>query len=230
FVSDQDRVRIARHYTRIREITATIPSDLRAVSLNTFLVPMFQTALEHTRAGEDPVAENRTLFQALAVYLNEEDISQLIGAELAANLPMPKLIEVRLQRRHDLAQHLVAIAVITAAAGADIASMLSTTKEAYDARYRSGFSFSDLTANSVGVALASLATRDAATATIIQERMSKVVEESDYMPQVGNNRDGISETDFVAIYRDRSSPEYQQRLAEIQSLIESRPLFSGLRL
>ncbi len=228
FISEEDRVRIARHYTRIAEIAATIPIDLRAVSLNTFLVPMFQTALEHTQAGEDPVAENRTLFQALAVYVNEEDIARLVGTELAAGLPQPKLIEVRLQRRHDLAAHLVSIAVITTAAGADIASMLSTTKEAYDARYRSGFSFSDLTANSVGVALASLATRDAASATIIQQRMSVVTEESDYMPVVGNNRDGISETDFAAIYRDRNSPEYQQRLAEIESLIQSRPLFAGL--
>ena len=76
--------------------------------------------------------------------------------------------------------------------------------------------------------MASLATRDAATAAEIQQRMSSVNEESDYMPGVGNNRDGISESDFAAIYRDRTSPEYQQRLAEIQQLIESRPLFSGL--
>ena len=49
------------------------------------------------------------------------------------------------------------------------------------------------------------------------------------MPEVGNNRDGISETDFNAIYIDRNSTEYNQRLEEIQSLIDARPLFQGLQ-
>jgi len=48
------------------------------------------------------------------------------------------------------------------------------------------------------------------------------------MPEGGNNRDGLSETDFNAIYTDRNSAEYQARLAEIQMLIEMRPLFYGL--
>jgi hypothetical protein len=139
-----------------------------------------------------------------------------------------KYIEVRLQRRQDLAQHLVSIAAITASTGADFAQLLSTTKEAYDARYRSGFSFSDLTANTVGVYLASYSTKDPATAIEMQKRLATLQTESDYMPEVGNNRDGISESDFAAIYSDRNSQEYQQRLADIQALIETRVLFQGL--
>jgi hypothetical protein len=133
-----------------------------------------------------------------------------------------------LQRRQDLAQHLVSIAAITASAGADLAQMLSTTKEAYDARYRSGFSFSDLTANSVGLAMAQLSTRDESTARAMQERLANLGSESDYMPEVGNNRDGLSESAFNAMYTDSSSPEYQRRLAEIQTLINNKPLFAGL--
>ncbi|GIT21756.1 MAG: hypothetical protein CM1200mP40_14380 [Gammaproteobacteria bacterium] len=63
----------------------------------------------------------------------------------------------------------------------------------------------------------------------MQRRLSKILIESDYMPEVGNNRDGISETDFNAIYIDRNSTEYNQRLEEIQSLIDARPLFQGLQ-
>ena len=48
------------------------------------------------------------------------------------------------------------------------------------------------------------------------------------MPEVGNNRDGLSETDFNAMYTDRNSPQYQSRLAEIQALIDGRPLFTSL--
>ncbi len=229
FISEKDQQLIAAHYLRIADVASTIPADLRAVSLNTFLIPMFATAHDNVVAGSDPVAENRTLFQALAVYVNDEDIAQLIGAEKAALLTPPRKIEVRLQRRQDLAQHLVSIAAITASAGADIAEMLSTTKEAYDARYRSGFSFSDLTANTVGVLIARLATQDRSTALLIQERLAQLTSEAEYMPTVGSNGDGLSETDFNAQYQDRSSQEYQRRVAEIETMVAEKPLFQGLQ-
>ncbi|MEC7767275.1 MAG: hypothetical protein VYD92_10140 [Pseudomonadota bacterium] len=228
FISDRDRQRIIEHYRLISEIATTIPLNRRAVSLNTFLVPLFAAAYEKSENGSDPIAENRTLFQTLAIYINNEDISQLLGETLAEQIQPAKYVEVRLQRRQDLAQHLVSIAAITSSAGADFAQLLSTIKEAYDARYRSGFSFSDLTANTVGVSLASLSTRDHATAIEMQVRFAALQAESDYMPEVGNNRDGISESDFTAIYSDRNSHEYQQRLTNIQALIEARPLFQGL--
>ena len=228
FISDEDQQRIMEHYRLISEIAATIPANLRAVSLNTFLVPMFTAANEKSKSGSDPIAENRTLFQTLAIYVNHEDISQLLGETLAKEMQPAKYIEVRLQRRQDLAQHLVSIAAITASTGADFAQLLSTTKEAYDARYRSGFSFSDLTANTVGVYLASYSTQDPATAIEMQKRLATLQTESDYMPEVGDNRDGISESDFAAIYSDRNSPEYQRRLADIQALIKTRALFQGL--
>ena len=228
FISDEDQQRIMEHYRLISEIAAAIPANLRAVSLNTFLVPMFTAANEKSKSGSDPIAENRTLFQTLAIYVNHEDISQLLGETLAKEMQPAKYIEVRLQRRQDLAQHLISIAAITASTGADFAQLLSTTKEAYDARYRSGFSFSDLTANTVGVYLASYSTKDPATAIEMQKRLSTLQTESDYMPEVGDNRDGISESDFAAIYSDRNSPEYQRRLADIQALIKTRALFQGL--
>lgn len=228
FITDEDRERIIDYYEVIRNIAAAVPNDIRAVSINAFLVPMFALAEEKSQAGSDPIAENRTAFQTLALYLNQEPIDQLIGSAAAAEIELAPFIEARLHRRQDLAQHLISIAAISASAGADLAQMLSTTKEAYDARYRSGFSFSDLTANSIGVAMAELCTLDAETAKVMQSRLANLTSESDYMPEVGSNRDGLSETDFNALYRDRSSPEYQQRLAEIQSIIESRPLFSGL--
>ena len=228
FISDEDQQRIMEHYRLISEIAAAIPANLRAVSLNTFLVPMFTAANEKSKSGSDPIAENRTLFQTLAIYVNHEDISQLLGETLAKEMQPAKYIEVRLHRRQDLAQHLISIAAITASTGADFAQLLSTTKEAYDARYRSGFSFSDLTANTVGVYLASYSTQDPATAIEMQKRLATLQTESDYMPEVGDNRDGISESDFAAIYSDRNSPEYQRRLADIQALIKTRALFQGL--
>ena len=228
FVPEQDRRKIIAYYNEISRIVPTIPTDLRAVSLNTFLAPLFSFAANQSELSGDAIAENRSALQALAIYVSNEDIGELVGPELAADIDAAPFIEVRLQRRQDLAQHLVSIAAISASAGAGFAELLSTTKEAYDARYRSGFSFSDLTANSVGVTLATYATRDQQTAKIMQQRLSAIGNESDYMPQVGNNRDGLTESDFANQYRDRNSPEYAQRLRLIQDLIASRPLFAGL--
>ena len=229
FITDDDRIRIIEYYESINAIATTIPTDIRAISLNALLVPLFTEAQERSDNGNDPIDENRSLLQALAIYVSNEDLSQLVGETMAAEVPRAKFIEVRLQRRQDLAQHVSSIAAISALAGANLAEFLSTTKEAYDARYRSGFSFSDLTANTVGVTLANYLTANSASAIEMQRRLSKILTESDYMPEVGNNRDGISETDFNAIYIDRNSTEYNQRLEEIQSLIDARPLFQGLQ-
>ena len=226
FISEQDRLRIIKHYQVLSFVAAQIPENRRAVSLNEFLNPLFTAARENSANGSDPIAENRTLFQTLAIYVNNEDIQQLLGKFEDANLTPARYIEVRLLRRQDLAQHLVSIAAITASAGAEFAELLSTTKEAYDARYRSGFSFSDLTANIAGVALASLATRDVETAILMQERLSNLQNETDYMPEGGSNRDGLSETEFNAIYQDRNSTEYQYRVQEIEAQVFSRPLFT----
>ena len=223
-----DRQRIIAYYRKIGEIVATIPADLAAVSLNTLLVPLFHHAHECSLQGKDPIAENRAALQALAVYVNNEDLQQLLGPEYTSGIAAVPFVEVRLQRRQDLAQHLTSIAATTSSAGAGFAELLSTTKEAYDARYRSGFSFSDLTANSVGVTLATFATRDQQSALVMQTRLSAIASEADYMPIVGSNRDGLSEVDFATLYRDRSSRQYAQRVAEIQQLILQRPLFQGL--
>ena len=227
-ISPQDRKRIVNHYLLINEIISTIPQDTRAISLNTLLNPLFASANERSAAGGDPIAENRTLFQTLAIYVNDEGIEKLIGVDLTYELPRARFIEVRLLRRQDLAQHLVSMAAITASIGAKLAQLASTTKEAYDARYRSGFSFSDLTANTVGVTIGSMATNNINSALEMQRRLANSQAESDYMPVVGNNRDGIPESDFTAIYNDRSSSEYQERLNEIEEMINSKPLFRDL--
>ena len=227
-ISSEDRSRIVNYYQLINEIVTVIPTDTRAISLNTLLNPLFTSAREKSKLGSDPISENRALFQTLAIYVNNEEIEKLIGDDLAGNLPRPRFVEVRLLRRQDLAQHLVSMAAITASLGSELAQLVSTTKEAYDARYRSGFSFSDLTANNVGMTMANLATNNVNSALEIQHRLASVEFEQDYMPLVGNNRDGIPEEDFANIYNDRASPEYQNRVIEIKGMIHSRPLFDNL--
>ena len=227
-ISSDDKERIIRHYLLINDIVTTIPVNVRAISMVELLETTFAAVYENSVAGADPLAENRTLLQTLAIYVNNEDIAKLIGADAASDLPTARFIEVRLFRRQDLAQHVASVAAITASLGPELAALLSTTKETYDARYRSGFSFSDLTANSVGVALASRAMQDRDSAIEMQKRLSELKAESDFMPEVGNNRDGLPESTFNAIYADSSSAEYIQRMNEIREAIEAKPIFQDL--
>ena len=218
-ISSDDKERIIRHYLLINDFVTTIPVNVRAISMVELLETTFAAVYENSVAGADPLAENRTLLQTLAIYVNNEDIAKLIGADAASDLPTARFIEVRLFRRQDLAQHVASVAAITASLGPELAALLSITKETYDARYRSGFSFSDLTANSVGVALASRAMQDRDSAIEMQKRLSELKAESDFMPEVGNNRDGLPESTFNAIYADSSSTEYIQRMNEIREAI-----------
>ncbi len=227
FASDDDRRRIAYYHTQISNIVAAVPNDIRAVPLHTLLIPLFSAVREESAVSRNPVAENRAAFQALSIYLNGEDIASTTGIKNAEELANPRPVEVRLQQREDLAQHVASIAAISSSAGAELAQLLSTTKEAYDARYRTGFSFSDLTANSVGVALAEFATKSDASALEFQRRVIALSDDAEYMPVVGSNRDGITEAAFSVQYRDRSSTEFAQRLREIQTMIAERPFFAN---
>ncbi len=228
FVSNADRKKVAHYYQFLNQIAAATPLNIKAVSLNAYLAPLFTEARAQSIAAQDYISENRAAFQALGAFVNQEDIAQLIGAQLAQRVVPSNQIEIRVHRREDLAKHLTAIASITSSAGADIASMVSTTKEAYDARYRSGFSFSDLAANTVGVKLASLGTANQDSAAALQLRLAQVKDESEYMPLFGSNTDGLSESDFSNLYIDRNSAEYMLRVQEIESLVSSASVFKDL--
>jgi uncharacterized protein YfiM (DUF2279 family) len=135
---------------------------------------------------------------------------------------------VRIQQRQDLAQHVASSAAIAATAGIDVARILSSVKENYDARYRSGFSFSDLTANRAGMLLGALATSSPENALVLQQRLARLTGDGDYLPFLTNNRDGLTESDFSARYRHENSADYQARLQEIDALLYQLPLFDNL--
>ena len=227
-ISDSDQMRIVRHHQNLSRIVNDIPESTRAITLSSLLGPLFAGALKHSQDGGDPVAENRTLLIMLAAYVNEENIAQWLHPDLAVNLANLKAIEVRIQRRRDLAQHVVASAAISASAGARVAQVISNVKENYDARYRTGFSFSDLTANTAGMALGTLATESTKMALEMQWRLSRLESDADYLPTLGSNRDGLSQSDFNALYGQQNGDDYRARVKEITSLIYQQPLFEGL--
>lgn len=201
-----------RYSDALSSTLSGLPSTQRAVALSDLLPGLARLASTRTEAGGDPVLENTALLYALSAHL--------AGREGQADDP-----EIRLRRRQDLAQHVVNSAAITAVAGAEVAEIISTGKEAFDARYRSGFSFSDLTANRVGIRLAGLATNTQQSAREFQRRLIELEGDAQLIPGVGDSRDGLSQSEFEAQYRSRSSSEYQQRLSAIDQELSQLALF-----
>jgi len=220
----EDRERILLYYTRIEEVVAQLPEGTRSVSLTALLAPLFATAREAVATGADPITENRTLLQALSLYVNETAIRELTGEEIS-RAEWRRRMRVTIQRRPDLAQHFTTSAAITASSGAGVASILYNSKEVHDARYRTGFSFSDLTANIAGVTFGDLATTTAEGARRLQDSITAQMEETDYMPPVSRDNAGITEEDFSQQYQDRNSAAYRERVAAIELQIFELPLY-----
>jgi len=221
----EDRERILQYYTRIEEVVAQQPEGTRSVSLTTLLAPLFATARGAVAAGADPITENRTLLQALSLYVNETAIRELTGEEIS-RAEWRRRVRVTIQRRPDLAQHFTTSAAITASSGAGVAGILYNSKEVHDARYRTGFSFSDLTANIAGVTFGDVATATAEGARRLQNTLLAQTEEADYMPPVSRDNAGITEEDFSQQYQDRNSEAYRERVAAIERQISELPLYS----
>ncbi len=235
FVSPQALAASEIYYSLLRDSLNTLPASVRAVALSDLLPPLAAEAASRSET-RDPRVENAGLLYAVSTLLAEATgviPSPSNEVYLQSSSPVITLQdqpEIRLQRRQDLAAHVINSAAIAATAGVEIASIISIGKEAFDAQYLSGFSFSDLAANRAGIKLAKLALQDEASAREFQQRLQLLNNDDDLIPNIGSNRDGLSRTEFESQYLDRASTEYKRRLQSIDQQLAQLPLFAGLEL
>lgn len=225
FVSAEDRERLIHYYRTILGISVELAGTGRSSSVHTYLQLLFAEASKRTERGEDPVTENRSLLQALALYVNDLELATLVHDAPADLRSSRRSHAVTLVNRTDLTRHFVTSAAITASAGATIADVLANSKELHDARYSTGFSFSDITANTAGVMLGQSATTGTVAAGLLQQRIMEAEDERAYMPTVDRSEDGLSETEFTEKYGNRDSEIYRQRIRIIEQQISSLPLY-----
>lgn len=226
FMSEEDRQRLLSYYTYIGDLARIAAQQGRTVSLQTFVPDLFARASERA-PDSSAVAENRSLLQALSLYVNNLSIRELLDGIPDDSVYSPPVLRVTLYQRQDLGRHFVSAAAISASAGAGIAEVLANSKEVYDARYTTGFSFSDMTANVAGLALGEAATQSEAQARQLQLRLRDATAETEYMPLPDSEGDGMSEEAFIELYRDRNSPRYQARLNSIEARVGALPLYSA---
>jgi hypothetical protein len=143
-IPPEQKARIREFHTQLVAITARAP---RVASLPALAGPLFAYAA--ASAGErDPVADNRAALLVLARYVKGSSLELLLPE--ASQWPKPTPLSVRLHGRHDLAQHFLISALLTATGSNAIANSVGVAKELDDARHGSGFSFVDLLADEAG--------------------------------------------------------------------------------
>lgn len=217
-----DQERIVEYARRISQIASAF-EDSRRISLVTLLPDLFTFAAQ--RSHNDAIQENRALLQAMSLFVTDTPLNQALSSSLAIEIPSLPTVSTSLYRREDLSQHFINSAAMTASTNPDVAEVLANSKEVYDARLRSGFSFSDLAANLAGVRLGEIAVHNQDSALWLQSYMQTVTEESQLLPRPRTDADGLSESDFAESFVDRNSPVYQQRLQEIETMIDALPLY-----
>ncbi len=190
----------------------------RTVSLSLFLEPLFQFAQQRTMAGGNPQAENRALILNLAAFSVGRDINQFINTNNTKSYPRPGNVKLTLLQRKDLAKHFLVSAAITVSGGSGLANLAGVFKEMDDSQGGSGFSFADLTADRAGVKFAEIAIGSSQQARLLQQRMSRILTETDFMPRIDNLPEGIQELELKRTYNDLDSETYRM----VEGVIERR--------
>jgi hypothetical protein len=117
--------------------------------------------------------------------------------------------------RHDLAQHFLVSAELTALVGAGLAETAGIAKELHDAQTESGFSFTDLCADLAGVAFA----RRVIEGKLSLDDLAASFRISDHLPDLTGLRDGIPRAQFVREFGSPADPRFQKLVAEIRSRV-----------
>jgi hypothetical protein len=211
-------------------VQAHVDHLLTTVSLAGDLPPDFGTCLEtvftfaQVRSRQhDAVTENQAGIFALGMLLGHPRIEEFLGSihisDDRRNVRR-KLDRVPLRGRTDWTKHFfvsAAIAVFSDQLMSDAAGLL---KEELDAgQGGSGFSFADLLADRAGTTFALYATRDAAAARALQDRLRAGFRIDDFFPVAADLPEGIPEAELQARYGGVGGKEYSRVAEEIERRI-----------
>jgi len=119
--------------------------------------------------------------------------------------------------RHDLAQHFVVSAYLTARSGSLLADAAGVAKEILDAQGGSGFSFADLAADQAGIWFARLVMSRKRGL----EDLGLGFATTDYMPTIEGLPEGLSAATFQKEYAQESGRRYREMKAEIRARVHS---------
>jgi hypothetical protein len=208
-VADPDVVRIEAHYCRLAGSKRGETAQLAGVVNQAFA------------AGDGTVADNRSIFIALALLVARIDAGALPRgqAQLFSRCGSPGT-EFQLQGRADLAKHWAVSAAITAYLGTDASLTLGTWKEISDSgKGGSGFSLVDLAADRSGAFSAARGT-DEERAGALQDWLAQATDDKLLPVSALALAEGMTEGEFRTQYTDTESDTYADAVARIDSALQ----------
>ncbi len=222
-IADDVKERLRLHTLKLAEIAAN-PALPPTISLVALLQPMF--AYAESRGG-NPAEENTAAVLTLAFYVMDVNIAKLIGEDVV--LTPLKRHRVTLAGREDFTKHFITSAAITVSASTVVADSVGIMKEMGDASAGgSGFSFTDVGADRAGVRFAELAISDRQSAASLQNKLSRNLSESMFVPDLTNLPEFMSEDEFAKEFGGVNQPEYELVIADIEERISQLPIFNSL--
>lgn len=173
----------------------------------------------HNSDGADAVLQNRAAILALGIALGHEKIAALAGLGRDADL-IRRASATRgnatLRGREDWARHYLVSAALTVLENPFFSDSTGLAKEVLDTiNGGSGFSFADLAADKAGILFADAATRNEASARVMQARLQKGFEVEAFFPPVSDLPEGLSAERFQSQYGGVGGRGYRSTLREI---------------
>lgn len=222
-ISDPRTVQV--YWKRLSEQYDRTPRGGR-VSLADFLRPTFAVARQRSET-RDAVRENEAALIAVAMFFGDPRFERFVGDVLtpAQRQQRRGTEHVRLDGRHDFVQHFAISAGLTLTGGSAAADLIGELKEVKDSSQKSGFSFTDIGADRLGVRFARRAVASDANARRFQDVLSRAADEQAFFPGLADLPEGMSEAAFRSRYGDIGSPAYQRVIAEIDRRIDSIGLY-----
>jgi len=181
-------------------------------SLNELFKPMFKQAKERSKIN-NPVTENKAVFIVMAANVLNRDIYRLI--DNGGNIKK-KSNKFYLKGRADLSKHFLISAAITSMADSNLAETIGFEKEVTDSQGRSGFSFKDLAADYAGIRLAEYAIANEQQARKVQDKLSSIEFETDYMPAIGDLPESLNRKELNKDYMKSVTYKTMEQLIKMR--------------
>lgn len=205
-----------RHLRAARQSLAALLAH-RAPGSRVTLAEILQATIP---ADADPVAHGKATLLVLASHLARIDLAALVPA--AKTWPRVRWVMVTLAGRHDLAQHFVVSATLSAWSGEPVADAIGLYKELDDARHGSGFSFIDLAADRAGTRFGEqLVNKPDALMT----KLRSGLQDGQVLPHVGDLPEYLYQNEFRQRFESPESPQFKALSREIERRLDSLPLY-----
>ena len=147
--------------------------------------------------------------------------------ERAARRAAP-LARTTLRGRDDWTTHFFVSAALTVVSAQAPSDAVGLFKEELDAGGGSGFSFGDLLADRAGTTFAILATRDAAAARALQERLAGGFRVDDFFPEAADLPEDIQDAELQSRYGGVGGPLFRSYAAEVERRLWNCPAYRAL--